>query len=207
MQVHSHGGNIAKSTDSGRRRLSRSQSAFKRDQRLAITCPTTGGIKAATIFDQERLVIIAGDGIGASQTRCAITAAFTADIFARARSVIDLGFRIVITCSWQRAAILAATGSEFVTGIVTRALPVDGRNQRNVLDCRMEFQIHRTTGNSMAVAHNGADLWSWTIRATAFRGVTIVDGSAWPTAPVGMIGTEIVSQFMGDDIQIPAVIV
>ena len=39
------------------------------------------------------------------------------------------------------------------------------------------------------------------------RHITIIDGSTWPPAPVGVVGAEVVPEFVGHDIEVPAVVV
>ena len=71
----------------------------------------------------------------------------------------------------------------------------------------MKLQVHRSTRYGVAVAHDGTRLGCRIVRATALSSVAIVNGAARPSAPVGVIGSEIVAELVRNHIEVPAVIV
>ena len=71
----------------------------------------------------------------------------------------------------------------------------------------MELEVDRATGHGVAVAHHGADLCLRIIGARAFHVVAIVNRTVGPTAPVRVVGAEVVAQLVSDDVQVPRVVV
>ena len=71
----------------------------------------------------------------------------------------------------------------------------------------MEFEVDGAAGDRVAVTHDGPHLRSGVVGAAPFRRIAIVDRTAGPTAPVRVVGTEVVAQLVRDHIQVPAVIV
>ena len=70
----------------------------------------------------------------------------------------------------------------------------------------MELQHFGGRGD-VAVAHDGARTDRGAVAASTFRSVAVVDGASWPSAPVGVVGAKVVSQFVGHHVQVPRVAV
>ena len=85
---------------------------------------------------------------------------------------------------------------------------VKSGNERVVFYRRMKNKVFTAAGNGVAVAHDGAQLTSGVVckaGTIAFITAAIVDGATGPAAPVGVVGSTIVTHLVGDHVQVPGV--
>ena len=71
----------------------------------------------------------------------------------------------------------------------------------------MELEVDRAAGHGVAVAHHGANLRLRVVGAVAFHVIAVVDGAVGPAAPVRVVRSEVVAEFVSHNVQVPAVVV
>ena len=84
--------------------------------------------------------------------------------------------------------------------------PFNSRLQRIGFHQGMEHE-GLACGGGVAIAHDGARPHGWPVGTATFRRSTVVDCTSWPPAPVGVVGAEVVAQFMRDHVQVPGIAV
>ena len=81
------------------------------------------------------------------------------------------------------------------------------RNQRIVLDERMELKHLGCAVVQMTVTHDGSSVDLRAAAAVAFAGIAVVNGTSGPSAPMGVVGPKIVTEFVRHHVEVPRVTV